>query len=169
MTKLLDGVICSDSFVNGKRALLPRCPENGYLYPTDTESKTKWLYDRAELFVTEKDVFENISHIDEVTVKFNHYWVDEHSGIEEYNKNFGKVTMKKTTAFTIFSSGKGSETAENSNAEFSTLEYYLENVREMFGKQNQYFIDKETNTINYIPDNENSIECYILTVKKIFI
>ena len=48
------------------------------------------------------------------------------------------------------------------------MEYYLENVREMFGKQNQYFIDKETNTIYYIPDNENNIECYMPTVKKMF-
>lgn len=166
--KLPDGVICSDVFVNGKRAMLPRYPESGYLYPTDTESKTKQLDDRAEWFVAEKGVFENISHIDEVTVNFNHYWVDEHSGIENYDRNTGKVTMKKTTAFTIFSSRKGSETAENSNAEFSTMEYYLENVREMFKKPNQYFIDNGTNTLYYIPDNKNDIECYMPTVGKMF-
>ena len=73
--KLPDGVIYSDFFVNGKRATLPRYPENGYLYPIDTESKTKRLDDRAEWFIAEKDVFKNISYIDEVTVNFNHYCI----------------------------------------------------------------------------------------------
>ncbi len=166
--KIPEGVIPSDLFVNGKRAVLPRFPEEGFLYPIESESKTKALHDRAEWFIAEKGVFDNLSHPEEVSVNFNHYWVDEHAGIESYDSETGKVTMTKTTAFTIYSSIKGSENIGNSNAEYSTMEYYLENVREMFKKTNQYFIDIETNTLYYIPENDGEFEAYMPTVKAMF-
>ncbi len=158
--KVPEEFIPYDLFVNGKRAELTRYPEEGYLYPEETGSKTMQLYDCSDWFIAEekdRSFFEK-SDLEDAVISFNHYWVDEHTAVESYCPKTGKVIMTKIPRFTIFSKNRSKNGTTTSNVEYSTMEYYIENVRSMFRKENQWYYDKKEGIVYYIPENGKAID-----------
>lgn len=152
----------SDFYVNGRRAAYTRYPAEGYFYAEDVENHEGQLFSGSDWFIAHKgDIPTNLHNPEQVIVSFCHYWIDEHTPIESYDHETGKLVMKYRSRFNI-DGGKGTA---------SGLEYYLENVCETFGNHtNEWYRDGDT--VYYIPRDESitseTIDAYIPQIHTFF-
>lgn len=170
--KVPDDILPSDVFVNKKRAELTRYPEEGYLYPVETGSDSVFFRNNSDWFIcAEREEISKFSNLEDAKISFCHFWVDEHSGIESFDKDTGKVVMSYIPRYSTYSGEEKGSVCTTSNAEYSTLEYYIENVPEMFLKENQWYFDKAEKTVYYIPEKGTditNIELYMPCVTRLF-
>ncbi len=166
--KLEDGSYprLSNLYVNGKRADMTRFPlDGGTLRVLDTEFNDYANYrTHSKWFIAKKEDLKDIVGIERAIVSFNHYWVDEHSPIESYDAESGKVTLKYRTEKTICT-----QYDCNNPSEF---EYYLENLASAFVKENQWYYDESAGTVYYIPRADvtaENIEAYYPVTDKLFV
>ena len=159
-----------DLFVNGVRADNTRFPESGYLKALDTEVNFKTigetpLFAPSKWFIAHKDDLEKVDGIEDATISFYHYWVDEHTAIESYDRESGKLVMKYPSRFTI-------STIYSPEEHTSALNYFLENVPTMFKNSNEWYLDRNNGKVYYIPENLDinldTIEAFAPTVNKLF-
>ena len=159
-----------DLIVNGKRAKNTRYPKSGYLKAVETENDfaqcdsvpffagSKWVK-------VNKEDLENIDGIESATVNFYHYWVDEHTPIESYDKSSGILTFKYPSRFTV-------STIYSPKEHTSAFRYHLENLPSTFGNANEWYLDKTAGKVYYLPEemphNLEKIEAFLPTVKKLF-
>lgn len=160
----------SDLFVNGKRARLSRFPKNAEFKAITTEFPYRNPVDNATLhngskwFIAHKEDLNEIADIENAIISFKHYWVDEHTPVDNYDKKTGRVDLKYRTRFEI--------TADYENNQPSDLHYYLENVYEGLNEPNDFYLDIKNGMLYYIPaDNTmtaNDIEVVAPVTDKIF-
>ncbi len=157
-----------DLFVNGKRASKTRYPKVGTFKAVATEidvgeggnprASSKW-------FIAHKEDLEYISNIEDATINFFHYWVDEHTPVESYDRESGKLVLKYQPRYQM-------STQYEPDDHTSALHYYLENVPEEFSEKNQWYLDRNAGIVYYIPEvmpnNLDDIMAYAPTVFKIF-
>ncbi len=134
----------SDLYVNGTRAELSRYPKEGTLHavttetpnPTDFRTGSRW-------FIAEKEDLADIEGVEHAIVSFYHYWIDEHSPVESYDRTTGKLTMKLRSRFQMSANYEHNSTAD--------LCYYLENISQSFSSPNEWFLDVKNGMLYYIP------------------
>lgn len=132
----------TDLYVDGKRADLTRYPEKGFLVPQEVEIEGGELFDGSKWFIPKEGDFpDSIYQPEDMLVSFTHYWIDEHTPVEHYDPETRKVTFQYRSRFVI--SAKPETKA--------TMEYYLENLSEMFSKPNQWYLDRPNGMLYYIP------------------
>ncbi len=133
-----DGV--SDLYVGKTRALPTRFPKNGYLNFAGAENHGIMLDDISKwVRLDPKDVKElSTKEIEGATLNFLHYWVDEHAGVEKFDKRTGKLVMKEHSRFGIY--GEKTEAV-----------YYLTNVKKTFGEKGRWYSDEKSGKIYYVP------------------
>lgn len=136
----------ADLYVDGERAQLPRYPETGHIIPKQVEVKTKVLHEGSKWFIANDGDLDGIQNVEDCYLSFTHFWVDEHTPIESFDRKTNKVTLKYRSGYHCYS-----ESPEDS----STMEYYLENVPEKFSKPNQWYLDKKEGILYYIPKNNS--------------
>lgn len=148
----------SDLYVDGLRADFTRYPEDHDLTIVSAENPGHALFDHSKWFIAKKEdvaAFKNFKNFGDCFISFLHYWVDEHTPIESYDLETGRVEMKYTSMFNI-------------NHNFT---YYLENVAEMFGKKNHWYLDRPNGMLYYIPRCEcqtpETIEVYAPVTSKL--
>lgn len=150
----------TDFYVNGKRASLTRYPAEGYLYADDVENHEGQQFSSSKWFIAAEGDIKEFRNMDRVQISFCHYWIDEHTPMESYDPVSRRVTFKYPSRYNI-DGGKGTA---------SGLEYYMENVGEMFSKPNEWYADN--GRIYYIPRDESitpeTIEAYIPRIHKLF-
>ncbi|MBE6731246.1 MAG: right-handed parallel beta-helix repeat-containing protein [Ruminococcaceae bacterium] len=155
----------TDLYVNGKRAESTKYPKNGTLKAVATEmGEKKELFDGSKWFIAKKEDLENIKGIEHSIVSFYHYWIDEHSPVESYDYETGKLTMEYRSRFAI--------TVDYEKNGTSDLHYYLENIAETFSDENEWFLDVKNGMLYYIPEenvkNIEDLEIIAPTVSRIF-
>lgn len=154
----------TDLYVNGVRATLTRYPEEGTLRCVDTEHSVGEQFTSSKWFIAKKEDLEPISGIENAIVSYYHYWIDEHSPVESYDPETGKLTMAYRSRFLI--TNKYDEPYNSAN-----LYYYLENIPEMFQKPDNWYLDVKKGMLYYIPRDPSytpeSMEVYAPTVDKI--
>ena len=131
----------SDLYVDGLRADFTRYPEDHDLTILEAENPGHELFDHSKWFIAKKEdvkKFKDFKNFGDCFISFLHYWVDEHTPIESYDLETGKVEMKYTSRFNI-------------NHNFT---YYLENVAETFAKKNQWYLDRPNGMLYYIPRDD---------------
>ncbi len=157
----------TDLYVDGRRAKLTRYPKEGTLRCVDTEYNTGEQFTHSEWFIAKKEDLESIKDVESAIVSYYHYWIDEHSPVKSYDRESGKLTMEYKSRFLI--SNRYDETDGQITA--ANLEYYLENIAEAFSNPDEWYLDKKTGMLYYIPRNEeqtpDSITVYAPTVDKI--
>lgn len=162
VSALLDnGLWFTDLYFDGGRAQFTRFPETGTLSPERVENESTQLKAGSKWFIAKRDDFANImkfSNLRDAMVSYNHYWVDEHSPIEDFEEETGKITFQYPSTYTI-------ELTHPASA----LRYYIENVPEMFGAPNQWYLDRETKKVYYIPGSDEKITAYLPLANNIFI
>lgn len=141
----------TDLYVNGKRAIITRYPKNGTLSVLDSENQQKEgeqpLYGCSSkwLIVDPKDL-SNVDRVADAMINYYHFWIDEHSPIESYDPNSGKLNMLYSSRFSVWS-----ESARPLNG----TTYYLTNVPNTFNSPCEWYLDKKQGIVYYIPENEN--------------
>lgn len=126
----------TDLYVDGERASYTRYPAEGAFKILSAENNSSELFASSKWFMINPDDISAIKCFDDVTVSFCHFWIDEHSPIEDYDNETGKLTLKKRSCFSVMN---------------HKTEYYLENVVETFGNANEWYLDKENGMLYYIP------------------
>ena len=127
----------TDLYVNGKRAKLSRYPENGFFKIVEAEDKGEGLYDFSKWFIAKKEDLNPVENIEDCILSFCHYWIDEHTPIESYDRETGKLVMKYYSRFNIT----------------HNFQYYLENVPSTFSKPGEWYLDRKNGMVYYIPEN----------------
>ncbi|MBE6740518.1 MAG: right-handed parallel beta-helix repeat-containing protein [Ruminococcaceae bacterium] len=140
----------TDLYVNGKPAKLSRYPKEGTLKAVTTENPSWPLANSSKWFIAFKEDLENISGVEDAIVSFNHFWIDEHSPVESYDRETGKLVLKYPSRFTI--------TVNYENNASSDLHYYLENVAETFSQPEEWFLDVKNGMLYYIPNEGETVD-----------
>lgn len=139
----------TDLYVNGKNANLARFPKNDFFKAEQTEfNKTTDAFKPSSWFIAEKNTLEHIEDLENCILSFCHYFIDEHTPIESYDKKSRKVTLKYLPCMTM------NTNYDSPNS--STFFYYLENIKQGFNEQGDWFLDVKNGKLYYYPlDNEN--------------
>lgn len=136
----------TDLYVNGKAANRTRYPKNDTLTAVVTENPVNdEFFTGSKWFVAHKEDLEGIDGIENSTVSFYHYWIDEHSPVESYDPESGKITMKYRSRFEITVDYKANLTSD--------LHYYLENIPQTFSDPGEWYLDVPAGMLYYIPEN----------------
>jgi len=160
-----DGFWFTDLYVDGLRADFTYLPKEGFYEAGSVENNKSGLFETSRWFIAKKEeaeLFKTFRNFNDCFISYNHYWIDEHSPVESIDAETGKIVMKYSSRFSI------SDTNERSK-----LRYRLQNVAEAFENKNEWYLDRETKKVYYIPRNENqtpdSIEVYAPVSEKLFI
>ena len=158
----------TDLYVNGKRASVARYPREGTLQALDTEINVpgcKDLHNGSRWFIADKRDLEDIEGIEHAIVSFYNFWVDEHSPVESYDRETGKLVMKYRSRY------KNSTNYGNNDP--SAFNYYLENVPVAFGAPNDWYLDVQNGMLYYVPEEIDtdpaSLEILAPTIEQIAI
>lgn len=155
----------TDLYVDGKAARRTRFPKTGTLKAVTTEfpSKNQNFFTGSKWFIAEKDDLAGLEHVEDATVSFCHYWIDEHTAVESYDRKTGKLTMANRSRFMI--------TTDYEHDGASEMHYYLENVAESFGEKGEWTLVHETGMLYYVPEDgvlsEEGHEIFAPTLEKL--
>ncbi len=151
-----DGVF-TDLYVNGKRAAMTRYPEHGkpLLEALDTEKNDSvckgekpglyyQLFDGSKWFIAHKEDLNGLDNIEDGIISFYHYWIDEHTPVESYDRQTGKLTLKNRSCFKI-------TTYYGEKTQSSDLYYYIENLPNYFKNMGEWYFDRHAKKVYYIP------------------
>ncbi len=136
----------TDLYVGGKRASLSRYPKTGTLRAVTTENPNPKSYQEgSRWFVAHKEDLEQISDVENAIVSYYHFWTDEHSPIESYDKETGKITMALRSRFQLSADYERNKTVD--------MHYYLENVSCTLSEPNEWYLDVKSGMLYYIPED----------------
>ncbi len=162
--QIADGLWFTDLYVNGLRADMPHYPVTGTLDPESVENEDADLGASSSWFVAQKkdrEIIGSFRNFEDCIISFNHYWVDEHTPIASYDAETGKVTFALPSRFSV-----------SSKQAASALHYIIENTAETFGNPNEWYLDRETKRVYYIPRDESmtpeTLDAYAPLTDKLF-
>ncbi|MBQ8893872.1 MAG: right-handed parallel beta-helix repeat-containing protein [Clostridia bacterium] len=147
--------VFTDLWVNGKRADATRYPREGELPALDTEQNFKKTSDN--LLASSQWIIADLKEVEGVEdaiINYYHYWIDEHSPIESYDPETGKLVMKYASRFLI-------NTEEGSTAK---MNFYLTNVPSTFGTENEWYLERKTGKVYYCGE---ATEAYAPTLPRL--
>lgn len=147
----------SDFWVNRKRAVLTRYPKEGELKIVDSENNVDAMFPGSKWIIVDKKDLEGLKGIEKATLNFYHFWIDEHTPIESYDANSGKLVLKHASRYAIASEYE----------QAATTKYYLSNLPCAFGEPNEFYLDVENGIVYYLPEddmNVNALEGFIPTL-----
>ncbi|MBO5649183.1 MAG: right-handed parallel beta-helix repeat-containing protein, partial [Clostridia bacterium] len=130
----------TDLYVGDLRAERTRLPAQGYFLMEETENPTGELFGHSKWFrAKDADLarFSSLYAFEDAFVSYNHYWIDEHSPIESFDRETGHVTMVYSSLCSIRPG----------------QEYILENVAEQFKNPGEWYLDRAKGMLYYIPRN----------------
>lgn len=160
-----DGFWFTDFYVDGQRADVTAIPREGFFTPLKVENneerydaESNWFEARPE----DMELFNQIPNVEDCQLTYYHYWVDAHTPIKHYDRETGRFDMALRSRFAI-----------NAHVNGAIMRYKLENVAVAFENPNEWFLDRDTAKVYYIPANDTqtpeSIEAYAPVVDKLFV
>lgn len=161
----------TDLFVNGKRASVTRYPKVGALEIVDTEEYSgeeyvpeHGMWGSSRWLIVKPEDLTDVENIADAIINYNHWWIDEHSPIENYDRESGKLTMAYRSRFAV--SGRYGKSS-------SAAKYYLTNVPNMFSLPSEWYLDRKEGIVYYIPRDEDetceTIEAFVPVTDKLFV
>lgn len=160
-----NGLWFTDLYVDSERAQFTHYPKEGVLYPESVDNNDTYLHTHSKWFIADKkDLKEirNFKNFGDCFISYNHYWTDEHTPIESYDIETGKIVCSYLSRYSV-----------SSLYPASALKYIIENVAETFSNPNEWYLDRETSKVYYIPGNDRqtpeNINVYAPITDKIFI
>lgn len=152
----------TDLFVNGRRALVTRYPKEGTLRITGSENPIDDPWDlcsaHSKWIVVKPEDLAQVENVTDATLNYFHYWIDEHSPIESYDPQTGKLVMKYHSRMAV-----NADTIE-------IMHYYLTNVPNTFGKPGEWYLDRKAGKVYLIPfEDTDSVEAFIPLTDKLFV
>ncbi|MBR6321517.1 MAG: right-handed parallel beta-helix repeat-containing protein, partial [Lachnospiraceae bacterium] len=142
----------TDVYVNGERAGKTRYPAEGEenLRMTGYENHDTYLFSPSKWLSGEPEKLAFIApeHMADAVITFNHYWIDEHSPVEAYSPEDGKITLRYASRFSLT----------------TNFGFIIENVPETFGNPGEAYYDRASGKLYYIPragETPESLEVHI--------
>jgi hypothetical protein len=129
-------------FVNGRRARRPLLPREGfYMFKAvPNEGVPDW----AAFYPG--DIKSEWAGREEIEVMVFHYWVDSHLGIRKVDTDKGIVYFDRPAVRTI-----------NDEKRRNTSRYRIENVREALNLPGQWYLDRKTGELTYLPLSDEEL------------
>lgn len=158
----------TDLYVNGKASKRTRYPKTGALDAVTTELPNGAFFEGSKWFIAKKEDLEGVDGIENATVSFYHYWIDEHSPVESYDKESGKIVMVNRSRFNTTVSYNVNP--KNPPLAASDLHFYLENIPQTFSDAGEWYLDVPKGMLYYIPEDgqdAGNIEVLAPTVEQI--
>ena len=90
----------------------------------------------------------DIKDVESAIVSYHHYWIDEHSPVESYDRETGKLTMAYKSRFLITNLYEEEHCPAN-------LYYYLENIAEVFENPGEWYLERKSGMLYYMPENDS--------------
>ena len=154
----------SDLYVNGERAKVTRYPKTDRLKIVECDDPKK---DRSESIIDHSSTWfklipEDVAKLGDLTgatVNYFHNWIDEHSPIVSYEPDSYKIVMKYRSRFSV------SHVYDTNDP--GAIHYYLTNLAATFGEPGEWYLDRKSSTVYYIPESAaitpESIEAFAPT------
>lgn len=142
------GMWFTDFYVGGRRADFTAFPKDGYYAAEEVENKGEAYDSQSKWFIPyekERELFKSLRNFEDCFVSFNHFWVDEHSPIEHFDPETGKIEMQYFSRYSIHHANPCAK-----------MRWKLENAAEAFSHPNEWYLDRPTATLYYIPAEETS-------------
>ncbi len=149
----------SDLYVNGKPANRTRYPSEGFLYPQEVE-KRNWREQSSWFVAKEGDIPTRFKSIEGAKIRFCHFWIEEQLNIASYDFNTRKCTFDGRTSMNV-TEERGKD---------ATMEYWIENLAEAFGREGDFYLDKEVGKLYYLPqkgETKENTDIYAPVVDKL--
>ena len=145
-------------FVNGRRAPRPRLPDNG-LYRMHSAPgmplPAKWGAGGYTQFVCRAGDVRPFANLEDVEIVYLHFWIEERSPIESFDEARNLVHMSRPSRAPLVGTF-GDQLAD----------YYLDNVFEALRKPGQWYLDRPTGRLYYLPRrNETPANTEIIAPK----
>lgn len=143
-------------FKGDEKLSLSRYPENGYLFVKGpdrsvalfNEETTPWKgysYGDTAFFTKDDIKLESFHNVTDVQIKLMHYWFCENTTLTSFDN--GRISVKRPCSMKV---------EENDR-------YLLENVFETLNNPGEWYHDKESGKIYYIPQENDDINATVLT------
>lgn len=162
----------TDLYVNSNRAKTTRYPDgDGLLTALDVENGKQtgdeWfnLGRGSKWFIAKTEDLEHIDNIEDAIISYYHYWIDEHSPVESYDRQTGKLVMQLKSRFYL-------TTDYEKVGMPSNLFYYVENIPCAFKNKGEWYLDRNSKKVYYIPldgETADNIEVIAPAVSKLFV
>ena len=140
-------------FRGGEQLPVPRYPEEGYFTvgataPEDdlwTEENTPWsmTLGQRSFYAHKEDLAFDFTNPEDVQVRILHYWHDELMLLTSVDRASGKLSLSRPSSMLIRDIDR----------------YYFENVFEKMNEPGEWYLNRKTNKLYYVPDpGENADE-----------
>lgn len=133
----------TDLYINGRRGLVTRYPKAGTLRITGSENPIDDPWDlcsaHSKWIIVKPEDLAGIDNVTDAILNYFHYWIDEHSPIESYDPETGKMVMKYHSRMAV-----NADTIE-------IMHYYLTNVPNTFGASGEWYLDRKAGKVYLIP------------------
>lgn len=129
--------------VNGRRAERPRLPAKGFYRMKAVPGAVLpagWDNKHFRQFVCQKGDVGNFKNLNDVEVVYVHFWIEERSKITAFDSRTNLVSLERPSRVTPVAS-HGNQLAD----------YYLDNVREALRKPGQWYLDRPSGKLYYLP------------------
>ncbi len=145
------------SLFNGEKMLkITRYPESGYLYPEkisnenclnpETEKTNGTTFLSYNAMTVNKNDLPDFINPDSVVVRILHFWKDEYLPVKSYNPENGFMEFTKGSSMVIKTEDR----------------YFLENVFEALNEPEEWYYDKSSGFLYYIPTDTQNPESLTL-------
>lgn len=152
----------TDLFINGHRAQTMRYPKVGTLKLVSTEEQESGSKGSSRWFLVNSDELANVEGIENAMIHYYHYWVDEHSSIQSYDRETGKLTMRLHSRFST------NALYEQNHPGRTT--FYLTGIASGFSAPDEWYFDRKQSKVYYIPTDDtitpDTIEAIVPTVDR---
>jgi len=159
--------VFTDLYVNGVPASPTRYPEGEKTFTVlDTENNSDAaLFSPSSWFIARKKDLAGLSDIENATVNYYHYWIDEHSPVSAYDARTGRIDMALPSRFAITTRYAPVEAT-------SALHYYFEHIPQGFTRPGQWYLDRNAGKVYYMPTDPtcdpSSLEVYAPSTPALF-
>ncbi|GMV97089.1 MAG: hypothetical protein AMXMBFR83_14480 [Phycisphaerae bacterium] len=130
-------------FVNGRRRPRTRLPKEGFYtfagLPT-VKAQTPWNEGQTEAAFKPGDI-RNWKNLPDVDVVALHFWVESHLPLAEVNETESRARFNARSVFRLTEAHDLKQLAR----------YYVENVFEALESPGQWYLDRPTGTLYYLP------------------
>lgn len=151
----------SELYVNGKPANRTRYPHTGFLYPQEVE-KREWREQSSWFIAKDNDIPNTFKSILGAKIRFRHFWIEEQLDVASYDFETRKCVFDGRTSMNV---------TEERNKD-ATMEYFIENLAEAFGREGDFYLDKELGKLYYLPLNgqtKENTEIYAPVIDKLIV
>jgi hypothetical protein len=147
-------------FVNGQRRNRPRVPREGFykMVGGDTPKDVGGMFTGSNTFTCATGDIQNWQNLNDIEAVVLHYWIEERMPLESFDPESCTVVSSRTTRMSLADGHEGPS------------KYYVDNVKEAFGEPGDWYLDRPTGELTYIPlsgEELSTIEAYVPVAKQL--